>query len=241
MKKDNEGHNTQVWYTPFPSDSMNVAPVTYEHANRDVRSKQSGLFSNPKGPWPDDVPRPVFNLKYRNPLGKNTYRPPDMFRATNAMVVSERVRDLLSDFDMGMNELLEVPIFEQNREIRIPGRWFALRVLERKAGINTDESDTGTEEWMKPPSGDHVLMLRIGKRGTKGWGLRVGYGDKSMEGIAVSREAATGADLWVDSLFTSIGTQAYFVTDRLHAAFVNAKLRVKSLHFAPTIMVGEGG
>ena len=240
LTTDVQGQVTKVWYTPFPKDSMNVAPVTFLNEDRDVQTRQASLLGNPTEPWPHDVPLPVFSMEYSDPLGVSAYNLPDMFHTKQAIVVSERVHDVLSGFDMGENELLEVPLLEQNGQVPLPGRWFALRIITRKEGIDLDASDTGTKEWMKPPSGENALLLNTTRRGTQHWSLNAPHGSRAPEGIAVRAEAAEGVDLWIDPLLRGAALQAFFVSDALHDAIVAARLRVKSLHFAPATVTRKG-
>ncbi|MEZ5752411.1 MAG: hypothetical protein R3D60_10730 [Paracoccaceae bacterium] len=224
---------TQVWISPFPQDSTNQVPIDLFEEDRDLGSRQWTLLRYSTEAWPPEIPVPVFFSEYKN---AEALKIPDIFKSKGSILMSERARDVFAGVDMGRNEMIEVPLLDFKRTKRLAGRWFALRVLERKEGIDLANSDTGTEEYMKPASGDHVLIHATGLSGQKFWSYRARSGFKPRKGVAVFRGTHEGVDLWYDPL---LAQKAFFVTDRLYRALRAAKLKTRALHFVEAIMTGE--
>lgn len=225
---------TQVWISPFPQDGTNEVPIDLFEEDRDLRARQATLLRDSTEAWPPEIPLPVFFSEYKN---SEALKIPDIFTSKMLILMSERARDVFAGVDMGHNEMIEVPLLDFKRTKHLAGRWFALRVLERKAGIDLANSDTGTKEYMQPASGDHVLIHATGLRGHKSWRYRVLPGFKPRKGVAVFRGTHEGADLWYDPL---LAQKAFFVTDRLYRALRAAKLKTRALHFVEAIMTDEG-
>lgn len=102
---------------------------------------------------------------------------PDLFRVQGRlMVVSERLADLLREFELGRNQLIEIALFESDRVTSLPGRYFILNVAEHKQDCFVLEKSQG------PIRGDGYLQPAP-------WGF---------EGIVVKSSAEAGVDLWMD-------------------------------------------
>jgi hypothetical protein len=145
-----------------------------------------------------------------------TYRAdsPDWFGIASAMsMISDRFRDLLlSRFDLGTNELFEVPLYEFDQVTPRPGLCYLLHIRQTKDTL-IPEGSTGLEQRGKTP----------GK-----WRLRSAHGE-----LTVRASAAAGADIWID--LHMLG--AIFVSDRLKAALTSPGLRAPGIPFRPCTVV----
>ncbi|MEM8824781.1 MAG: hypothetical protein AAGF30_14340 [Pseudomonadota bacterium] len=141
--------------------------------------------------------------------------------------ISGAMIDLLSNFDLGDTQILELPLYEGiadprnkllgNREPDlsrpVPGRWGLLHVLAKKAALY-DEGCEGIDfrvrkHWLEHPP----LMASVPYRSKK-------------TVLALNAEAAcTGPDLWFDERIDDVP----FISDRLRLAIEEAGLRVPTM------------
>lgn len=175
------------------------------------RAATETRFGYPDGqPLPSElVPEHIF-FRYSDLTETYRAQSPDWFGIASMMsVISERFRDLLlSRFDMGANELFEVPLHEFDRVTPRPGRWYILHIRQTKETLVAEQS-TGLE-----PNG----------RKSGFWTYPPGEAQ-----FAVHASAAAGADLWID--LHMLG--AIFVSDRLKVALTSPGLRAPSIPFLP--------
>ncbi len=134
---------------------------------------------------------------------------PDIFTGALVLIyVSEEMRDLLMQFDLGRTRFHEVPLREFDQ--RTPysrRRWFLMHILENRKTFLPDLS-TGLREvgitgevWQAIPEGKNKL--------------------------AVDPKAAENLDLWLDRTILS----RVFVSDRLKAAIKASDLSARWLGF----------
>ncbi len=176
-------------------------------------ASQKFLYPDGQPLPPELVPDYIF-FKYFDLTEAYRAKSPDWFGSTGAMnAISERFRDLLlSRFDLGANELFEVPLYEFDRVTPRPGRWYILHIRQTKDTLVAEQS-TGLE-----PNG----------RKSGFWTYAPGEAQ-----LAVHASAAAGADLWID--LHMLG--AIFVSDRLKVALTSPGLRAPGIPFRPCTVV----
>ncbi|MEM7729992.1 MAG: hypothetical protein AAF311_12080 [Pseudomonadota bacterium] len=143
------------------------------------------------------------------------------------ILVSGAMIDLLSNFDLGETQVLELPLFEGVDRPRaefigmdqpdlsrpVPGRWGLLHVLAKKAALY-DEGCEGIDFLVEKPWLDEPPTMG-----------QVPYRSK-MTVLALDAEAAcTSVDLWFDERISDVP----FISDRLRRAIEKAGLRVPTM------------
>lgn len=136
------------------------------------------------------------------------------------MVVSPKVRDVMAQFDLGANRLIEVPVCKNIDGV--PSKFpphFVLHVVERKscfvpeASINVEQP----EKWDgSPPDPD-----------TKWEGVY------DTDTPALHAAAAKGVDMWCDPDLQ----YSFFFSDRLKRALDDAQIKSQGLKFFEAITV----
>ncbi len=128
-------------------------------------------------------------------------------------VISEKFRDLLASFDLGANEVFEVPLYEFDQKTLRPGRWFIFHLCETKDTLVPEQSD-GLEQ-----------------RGGIVGNFRSALAQKDV--LAVKASAAEGADIWLDLHILG----RIFLSDRLKSALKPAGIRVLKMPIRPCVVV----
>ena len=118
-------------------------------------------------------------------------------------IVSADVAAVLREHDMGRSNLYPVELFRQDKGVSYPQSFFVLNIGEAKASIIVDQS-----------SGLRKVPSKVGAA------FRLNFVTVD-DSLAVERSSLHGSDIWVDP---SIRGKAFFVSDRLHDAFVDAGL-----------------
>ncbi len=171
----------KIWNTTFPSETSNTRKIDFHLPDSDPKN---GLVLSRSANYPDGnpltadfVPHYIFFTKYDL---TEAYRcsSPDWFRIAGGVhVVSGKLRDFLSGFDLGSNQFFEVTLYEFDQKNLRSGRWSIFDVCETKDTLVVEESN-GYEQ--------------LGSTGGM-WGSRVGE-----DVLAARAVAAEGADLWID-------------------------------------------
>jgi hypothetical protein len=170
----------KIWNTTFTNHSVNSRYIDYQipDSTLDRRILGSQGFLYPDGiPLPDDlIPEYVF-FKYGDLQEDYRAKLPDLMRITNGLLLmSEKLRNLLSGFDMGASLIHEVPLYENDEKTLRPGRWFILHITANKKTVIPEKSENVEE---------------INRSGH--WRSRIAQEDI----LAVRADAALGADLWM--------------------------------------------
>lgn len=144
----------------------------------------------------DQFPEEIYG-KYRD---QKYTKLPDMCCA-GAWIVSERMADVLRQFDLGQGALYPVRVLEYDRKTQVEGRYFHINVGNVKEAFLPEMSPTaqrrhdGIDIWKRivPAKNDEM---------------------------AVRDTALTGPDIWIDPRFYN----AFFLSGRLVRALKAAKL-----------------
>lgn len=109
---------------------------------------------------------------------------------------------MLRQFDLGGGGLYPVKVLKKDRETPVGGEWFCINFGNRKEAFLVSESTPLEQLYIRP--------------GEKGW-----FPDATLKDndIAVSKEACTGPDIWIDP---QVG-DAIFFSDALGKALKGAK------------------
>lgn len=129
---------------------------------------------------------------------------PEVFYANGHWILSERIADILSNFDLGDGGVYPVSegLFMQDQVTRIPGRYFSWVFGNMKSAFLPEETSE---------------KRKFGIAGTR-WNLPFVMRD---ENVAVSRSALAGPEVWLDEgLFKSL-----FLSGPLGDALVDAGLK----------------
>ncbi|MET1412188.1 hypothetical protein ABVF61_07980 [Roseibium sp. HPY-6] len=124
---------------------------------------------------PDWFPRKV----YLENLG---VKPTEIFSIRGFLVlVSERFVELLGNFDLGSNQLVETALYESARQSKLPMRFFVFNIVEKKTDCFVPNESKGPFDNI---GGDFF------------WTAPNGY-----DGIAVRESAVIdGVDVWMDPI-----------------------------------------
>ncbi|MEM9798421.1 MAG: hypothetical protein AAF919_18165, partial [Pseudomonadota bacterium] len=128
---------------------------------------------------------------------------PHIFMAGGYLAVSEKLADILRQFDLGASLLTPVRLLHMDRKTPYPGEHFLFQIKERKRGFEPDHS----ARWEPNPYE---------------WNAWIGTPDTPQKDgdITVNPTVRTGADIWTDpNLFLAL-----FLSDRLANAIRDAKL-----------------
>ncbi len=127
----------------------------------------------------------------------------DFFFANSYFVVSERCAEVFRQFDLGTGGLYPVEIYQGNCKTLVEGSFFLLNFGCRKNAFLPEESNSKR----LAPIGDKPVL----------WQARSTTSD---DDCAVSRDALTGCDLWIDPRVHA----AFFLSDALAQALRAAKV-----------------
>jgi hypothetical protein len=183
------------------------------------------LLAGRKGPFPGGLEPDCLLRESFEPIDPATI--PDLTVInSNAIIVSGAMMDVLAEFDLGETQILELPfyhgmdvrpegarlpVFAPDRARPFPGRWGLLHLLARKAAVvpeaSLDFRSVGTRDEYSQWRQNHTGRYRVALDPAKAW---------------------IGVDLWRDPHTP----QFLYVSDRLRAAMIGAKLR--------TPLIGEG-
>ncbi|MCK0096501.1 hypothetical protein MWU60_13035 [Yoonia sp. F2084L] len=120
------------------------------------------------------------------------------------IIVSQKFKAVLDDFDLGRTQLIPVPIFDYDQTTQLDHKCYIFHIAERKKGFIPELS-----EGVKPLKGGVI------------WSPR-------RDVLAVDAACAEGVDLWRDPL---IGRRI-FMSDRLVKALKKAKLKIPNIGLA---------
>ena len=179
---------------------------------RRAACSRSFIYLDGKPLPPDLVPDYIF-FDSRDHKEDYKNKTPDLFMIEGGvMVISEKFRNLLADFNMGTSLIHEVPLYEYDQKTLRPGRWFILHI-------------TANKKTVIPKMSENVKPDLTGLT----WSSRIAQEDI----LAVHADAAQGADLWIDPLFYG----RIFLSDHLKSALKPAGIRVLKLPLRPCTVI----
>jgi len=207
----------KIWNTTFTDHTINLRYIDFHIVDNTVpcRAACSRAFLYPDGKplAPDLMPNYVF-FKYRDHKEDYKSKTPDLIMIEGGLLlISEKFRNLLADFDMGTSLIHEVPLYENDQKTLRPGRWFILHITANKKTVIPEKSEK---------------VERVAPGSAK-WKSQIAQEDV----LAVCAEAADGADLWIDSDFRG----RIFLSDRLKSALKPAGLRVRQMPLRPCTVI----
>lgn len=151
---------------------------------------------------------------------------PDAFQGyAGTPVVSEAMRDVLSEFDLGSSQFFECPLYElkatgnrdsneADRSKQDPRRWFLMHISETKQTLEIDRS-----------SGIHESRMHQGI-------FYVRQDENPV--VAIKRDIATaGSPIWRDPSLPGV----FIFNDSVKRAIMAKGLRTPAFKFEPCILV----
>lgn len=208
----------KIWNTTFTDHTINLRYINYRIPNETLNRRVEGSrgFKYPDGkPLPADLVPEYLFFAYQDSKEDYKAKLPDLMMITNGLlVISEKLRDLLSGFDMGTSLIHEVPLYENDQKTRRPGRWFILHITANKKTVIPELSENVEE---------------INRSGH--WRSRIAQEDV----LAVHADTAQGADLWIDAHYRG----RIFLSDRLKSALKPAGIRVLKLPLRPCTVIAS--
>jgi hypothetical protein len=162
---------------------------------------------------------------------------PDFFIAeTSVIIVSEKMHDILVQFDMGDNQLIEVPFFDVDGVTPRPERFWILAVATWKASIDEENTSIGPDAEIK--DGKYHLLPNLLTRSDRAdrFIFNPTVAEAGQGQIALPRSVVGGADLWSDPRIDGL----LFFSDRMRRAIEGAKLKLKHMPFYPVVLTGPG-
>ena len=226
---------TPVWFTPFPADPANYGQMD---------------FIEPGGKGNDGMARALTDRGVRFPLehmplcfrdmsgryGADFKRfMPDFFMSRSVVLtVSQKMHDVLVQFDMGDNQLTELPFVAHDRVTPRPERFWLLAVAEKKSGLDVEASAVGPRETFEDGKIKRLPNTLTLHSTVKRYMYNSIMEEQGGGKIALSSSVLDGADLWRDPL---LGPDLLFVSDHLRQAIKAAKIKAKHMPFFPVTLV----
>ena len=127
---------------------------------------------------------------------------PDFFQITGFIVLSETFAEVLRRFEIREAALSPIALYRKDYVQEIPGVWWLLNFICRKAAFSPEHSTGGSEAVAREP------------------GRYFAYSLDHDDQIAVTQAALEGCDLWMDPGLKAI----FFLSDPLLEALKAAKL-----------------
>jgi hypothetical protein len=209
----------KIWNTTFTDHTINLRYINFHIVDSTVKREAacSRAFLYPDGiPLPPDLVPDYIFFGYRDLKDDYKAKTPDLAMIMGGLLlISEKLRDLLSGFDMGTTLIHEVPLYENDQKTRRPGRWFILHITANRKTVipekseNTERVAPGSAKWKSRIAQEDVLTVRA--------------------------DAANGPDLWIDADFRG----RIFLSDRLKSALKPAGIRVLKLPLRPCTVVAS--
>lgn len=172
----------------------------------------------------DDTNRPDELRWFHSKVPEKSRNLPDIFEGhMGALVISEAMRDVFVQFNLGQTQIIELPLYElstmtkrgrteADRSKRDPRRWFLLHVVDYKPSVVVDACE--------------ILHKRYADDDREVYAV---YSDETPVIAVDGNVAADGPDIWLDTRLRSI----FFFSDPLKRAIQSAKLRAPILKFKP--------
>ncbi len=188
-----------IWFSDFRIAMKNMMPITYETEKYRIAFPKQHQKITRGDPIPiERFPSPVW-------LDPKTTRKVllEVFRITNRyMLVSERFRELVAEFETGSTQFVEAEVLQKDRKTPFPGRFFHMNITEKFACFVPEGSAAryGNGIWA-PNIVDKII-------------------------VNVRAETEPPVDMWIDPILY----EGVFFSDRLAKACRRAKIKGLSLH-----------
>ncbi|NSX54331.1 hypothetical protein [Parasulfitobacter algicola] len=152
----------KIWNTTFIMKTENSRHINY-HSDREILAyadEYQDFIKVERNQAPEYLYFDLYDLKekYKNSL-------PDIFKVQDAVIViSQKLHDLLQNFDLGETLLFEIPLYEYNQKDRRPGTYYILHIVEKKTAF-VPEASKGVVEYpvggiWKPNIKDDILAVQ---------------------------------------------------------------------------------
>lgn len=155
---------------------------------------------------------------------------------TSVIIVSEKMHDLLVQFDMGDNQLIEVPFFDVNGVTPRAERFWILAVATWKASIDEENTSIGPRNYFEDGSFHPLPSLLTRSDRADRFMFNQTVAEVGEGQIALPRSVVGGADLWSDPRIDDL----LFFSDRLRRAIKGAKLKIKHMPFYQVVLTDHG-
>lgn len=199
---DGQGAERAVWASDMLMSTRNLFGFSCAGYERDPEQWVDNLRRIDSGePVPDDFLPDVMWVDEAD--DDRVKRLPHLFRASNLLVVSETVADLLRGFDLGASRLAPVTLLHRNRTTAFSGTHLILDLRERKEAFEPKHS----RRFTPPRYPDQTHLGSVSGKPEDG-------------DISVSAAAHVGADIWRDPRLL----KSLFFSDRLVTAMETAKV-----------------
>ena len=219
---------TEVWFSECGVVTSNYGPMEPMDWEGDERlataiSERRVQFE------PYQVPLGLKDLSGRTGEDFANFIPDFLIAGVALLVVTQKMRDLLEQFDMGDNQLIEVPFFALDGVTQRPERFWILAVATNKDGLDVENSSIGPEG--KIENRQYIPLpnaLRL-VESTQDYLLNSSTVVKSGKGqVALKSNVTKGADLWAEPL---TGYDLLYFSDRLKRGIEDADLKINDMEF----------
>ncbi|MEM8851915.1 MAG: hypothetical protein AAGE03_18005 [Pseudomonadota bacterium] len=153
-----------------------------------------------------------------------------------AAVTSKKLHDLLVQFDMGNNHLVECRFMDWERKVYRPERFWIISIAEQKAGLDLDAMPIGSpfEEGPNRTVLPSSNVLYPSPHNPEFYFYNVAMNNHNGGGLALKSHVTQGADLWRDPRTRD---DIFYFSDRLKRAIDGAKLRLRmGPRFFPVVL-----
>ena len=195
----------EVWASNMLMQGQNLFGFSWAEYERDPKGAVASLLRMERGePVPDDV---VPDVMWSDDADDDRVeRLPHLLQASNFLVVSDTLADLLRRFDLGTSRLCPVTLLHRDRATPYTGTHFVLDLRERKEAFEPEHSKR-FDRPLFPDLPSHTFLGSVSGRPEDG-------------DISVSTAALVGADIWRDPRLLA----SLFFSDRLMTVMKKAKV-----------------
>ncbi|MEL6336214.1 MAG: hypothetical protein AAFQ88_06150 [Pseudomonadota bacterium] len=231
MGEATDGTLPKIWFTRAMQsldDILSISPKMEGGSEEIVKYKgrTECFVQTPNDPCPR-------YLILEDDTVKVPKRSQDAFKVIGGiLVVSDKVRDVLTQFELGASHLVEVPIYTTpTLEKQLDGRFFLLHASEQRDCFVPEESDKVWNLVHRPNPHFEWLFRRL--KGTKDPRHDFWVPDGDFDRLVIRAAPVMDVDLW-----SARGLRdRFFFSDRLKRALDAAQIKTKVLTFAPAIVV----
>ncbi len=202
IHKDGDGANRAVWASNMLMQGQNLFGFSCAGYERNPEEWVANIRRIDRGePVPDNFMPDV--MWADDPDDDRVERLPHFLRASNILVVSDVLADLLRRFDLGASRLAPVTLLHRDRATPFPGTHLILDVRERKEAFEPEHS----KQFNRPRYPEQTHLGSV-------------VGQPEDGDISVSAAALVGADVWRDLRLL----KSLFFGDRLMTTMQQAKV-----------------
>ena len=233
MTKPPTQAETPVWFSNCPMDVANYGAIECIESAENAKNWRAKILSGKRLRFEKkDIPLGLRDVSGRYGEKYARYMPDFVIAETSVIVVSKKMHDLLVQFDMGDNQLIEVPFFDVDGVTPRPERFWILAVATWKASIDEENTSIGPKKYFEDGKFHPLPNLLTRSDRADRFMFNQTVAEVGRGQIALPCSVVGGADLWSDPRIDDL----LFFSDRLRCAIKGAKLKLKHMPFYRVVL-----